>query len=87
MGAMTSLLNPKLALVFLSVLPQFIDDKAGDILTQSLALGAALTVAFASVNACVAAAMADHPRMLAAQRWVVGVLLVALAVKLGMQAW
>ncbi|WP_342051675.1 MULTISPECIES: LysE family translocator [unclassified Cupriavidus] len=94
MGAMTSLLNPKLALVFLSVLPQFIDDKAGDILTQSLALGAALTIAFASVNACVAVAsgrvataMADHPRMLAAQRWIVGALLVALAVKLGMQAW
>ncbi|WP_026035967.1 LysE family translocator [Cupriavidus sp. BIS7] len=93
MGAMTSLLNPKLALVFLSVLPQFIDYQAGDILRQSLILGLALTAAFASVNACVAiasgraaAAMTSRPGMLAAQRWIVGALLVLLAVKLGLQA-
>jgi threonine/homoserine/homoserine lactone efflux protein len=94
MGAMTSLLNPKLALVFLSVLPQFIDYQAGDVLRQSLLLGVALTAAFASVNACVAmaagraaAAMSDYPAAMAAQRWVVGALLVTLGLKLGMQAW
>jgi threonine/homoserine/homoserine lactone efflux protein len=93
MGAMTSLLNPKLALVFLSVLPQFIDHQAGDILRQSLVLGLALTAAFATVNGCVAiasgraaAVMANRPGALAAQRWIVGALLVILGVKLGLQA-
>ncbi|WP_454757982.1 LysE family translocator [Cupriavidus campinensis] len=94
MGAVTSLLNPKLALVFISVLPQFIDYQAGDVLRQSLTLGLALTAAFASVNACVAiasgsaaTAMAGRPGLLTAQRWIVGVLLVGLGVKLGVQAW
>jgi threonine/homoserine/homoserine lactone efflux protein len=94
MGAMTSLLNPKLALVFLSILPQFIDYPAGGVFKQSLVLGLALTVAFASVNALVAvssgraaAMMADNPRWLSVQRWVVGSVLVLLGSRMAFEAW
>ncbi len=54
-GAVTSLLNPKLAPVFISVLPQFIDYQAGDVLRQSLTLDWRSRPP-ASVNACVAIA-------------------------------
>jgi threonine/homoserine/homoserine lactone efflux protein len=94
MGAMTSLLNPKLALVFLSVLPQFIDYGAGDVLGQSVVLGLALTAAFAGVNALVAlssgraaALMAQRPQWLLAQRCVTGGILVLLGLRMGIQAW
>jgi threonine/homoserine/homoserine lactone efflux protein len=94
MGAMTSLLNPKLALVFLSILPQFIDYAAGGVLRQSLTLGLALTVAFASVNAMVAvssgraaALMVGRPRWLQVQRWVVGSVLLLLGSKMALDAW
>ncbi|MFM0645213.1 LysE family translocator [Paraburkholderia bryophila] len=85
MGATTSLLNPKLAMIFLSLLPQFIDYQAGGVLRQSLVLGSSLIVAFASVNGFVAICsgsmatfLASRPGLLLAQRWVMGCVLLAL---------
>ena len=40
MGFVTNLLNPKIAMLYLALLPQFIDPAAGSVLQQSLMLGA-----------------------------------------------
>jgi threonine/homoserine/homoserine lactone efflux protein len=40
MGLLTNLLNPKIAMLYLALLPQFIDPAAGSVLMQSMALGA-----------------------------------------------
>ena len=39
MGFVTNLLNPKIAMLYLALLPQFIDPAQASVLTQSLALG------------------------------------------------
>ncbi|MFM0739241.1 LysE family translocator [Paraburkholderia xenovorans] len=93
MGAATSLLNPKLAMIFLSLLPQFIDYQNGSVLRQSLVLGSSLIVAFASVNGFVAICsggmatfLANRPGLLLAQRWTMGVVLFALGAHMSMDA-
>jgi threonine/homoserine/homoserine lactone efflux protein len=93
MGAATSLLNPKLAMIFLSLLPQFIDYRRGNVLEQSLLLGATLIVLFAAVNGfmavcsgSVASVLLRRPRLLLAQRWLMGVVLLALGAEMARQA-
>src|SRR5215468_1394053 len=54
MGFATNLLNPKIAMLYLALLPQFIDPAAGSVLTQSVVLGAIQIVIGVSVNAMVA---------------------------------
>src|SRR5262245_43106454 len=39
MGLLTYLLNPKIAMLYLSLLPQFIDPAQGNVLAQSIVLG------------------------------------------------
>jgi threonine/homoserine/homoserine lactone efflux protein len=89
MGLLTSILNPKVAVFYLSVLPQFVDPAQGSVLTQSLLLGATQVSIGASVNllvtltaARIAAWLARHPLWMAVQRYVMGLVLGALAVKL-----
>ncbi|MEO3691854.1 LysE family translocator [Roseateles paludis] len=89
MGLLTSILNPKVAVFYLSVLPQFVDPAQGSVLTQSLLLGATQVSIGASVNllvtltaARIAAWLAQHPLWMAVQRYVMGLVLGALAVKL-----
>jgi threonine/homoserine/homoserine lactone efflux protein len=93
MGATTSLLNPKLAMIFLSLLPQFIDYQNGSVLKQSLALGSSLIVAFATVNGLVAigsgsmaAFLSRRPGLLLAQRWAMGIVLLVLGAHMGVDA-
>jgi threonine/homoserine/homoserine lactone efflux protein len=94
MGATTSLLNPKLAMIFLSLLPQFIDYREGDVLRQSLVLGSSVIIAFASVNCVVAVCsgsmatfLSRRPRLLLVQRWVMGAVLFVLGTSMVVDAW
>ncbi|AOY94486.1 lysine transporter LysE [Cupriavidus sp. USMAA2-4] len=93
MGATTSLLNPKLAMIFLSLLPQFIDYQNGSVLRQSLALGSSLIVVFATVNGLVAVCsgsmatlLSRRPGLLLAQRWAMGLVLGVLGMHMAVDA-
>jgi threonine/homoserine/homoserine lactone efflux protein len=93
MGFVTNLLNPKIAMVYLALLPQFIDPAAGNVLTQSLVLGAIQTVISVGINAMIALAagsiarfLGTRPTWLLLQRWLMGTVLAGLAVKLAFEA-
>jgi threonine/homoserine/homoserine lactone efflux protein len=93
MGLFTNLLNPKQALFYLALLPQFIDEQQGHVLTQFLMLGGIqICISFVG-NALImlgAGAIAnflmDKPKWLLAQRWVMGAALAGLSVRMAMQA-
>ena len=93
MGATTSVLNPKLAMLFISLLPQFIDYQKGHVLGQSLLLGSILVAAFASANGMVAicsssiaATLRRRPILMLAQRWAMGLVLGGLAASMAADA-
>jgi len=87
MGFVTNLLNPKIAMLYLSLLPQFIDPAQGSVLAQSLVLGSVQIGVSVTVNAGIAVAagsiavlLARHPGWLLLQRWLMGTALAGLAV-------
>lgn len=89
MGLLTSILNPKVAIFYLSVLPQFVSPEAGAVLVQSLVLGITQVCIGGSVNllvvlaaARVAGWFARNRRWLAVQRHVMGLVLGGLALRL-----
>ncbi|MCR4542557.1 LysE family translocator [Pseudomonas sp. 18.1.10] len=89
MGFLTSALNPKIAVFYLSVFPQFITPEYGSVFTQSVMLGfTQISVSF-MVNALIAMFAAsiagwfiNNPTWLAVQRYFMGFVLAALAVRL-----
>ncbi|MEI2453616.1 MULTISPECIES: LysE family translocator [Lysobacter] len=92
MGLLTSLLNPKVAMFYLALLPQFIDPQR-NVMLQSLVLGSVQIAISVSVNAlivagagAIAAFLAGRPRWIAAQRWVMGGVLSALALRMAVDA-
>ncbi|HUD92334.1 LysE family translocator [Sphingobium sp.] len=92
MGLVTNLLNPKVAMIYLSLLPQFVDPERGHVLGQSLMLGATQIVISLSVNAiiaCLAGSIAGflygRPRWLTVQRWFMGTVLGGLAVRMAVE--
>ncbi|TDV38959.1 threonine/homoserine/homoserine lactone efflux protein [Paraburkholderia caballeronis] len=89
MGFVTNLLNPKIAILYLSLLPQFIDPQHGSVLAQSLTLGGVQIALSITVNATVAitagsiaAFLAERPTWLVLQRWLMGTVLAGLAIRI-----
>lgn len=89
MGFLTNLLNPKIAIVYLSLLPQFINPAHGSVLGQSLLLGMTQIAISVSINAVVAISagtialfLLRRPSFAVIQRWLMAGVLTGLAVKI-----
>lgn len=91
MGFVTNLLNPKIAMLYLALLPQFIDP-AQNVLTQSIVFGMIQIAVSVSVNAMIAIAagtiatfLTSRPTWLKVQRYLMGTVLAGLAVRMALE--
>ncbi len=89
MGLMTALLNPKIAIMYLSLIPQFERPAQGHLALQGFTLGAIQILVSLTVNFCIVLAagtiarvLSGRPGWVRAQRYVMGTVLGALAIKL-----
>lgn len=93
MGFITNLANPKIAIMYLSLLPQFISPGHGSILSQSLVLGFTQTSISVAVNALIVLMAGEVSRFLTGrplwqrfQRWLMATVLAGMAVKIAFEA-
>ena len=91
MGFLTNLLNPKVAMFYLSFFPQFIHPERGSVLLQSAMLGAVQITGSALVNATlvfgaagITAVLSQSTGWLRTQRYVMGAVLAAIAVRIAL---
>lgn len=89
MGLLTNLLNPKAAVMYLALIPQFIEPTRGHVLGQGFLLGGIQIAVSATVNAAIilaASAVAGffsaRPGWLRGQRLIAGTILAVFAVRL-----
>ena len=92
-GLLTSILNPKVAMFYLALFPQFIDASRGSILGQSLVLGLIQVVIGALSDLCfvlaagaITGALARRPLWAAVQRWLLGLVFAGIAVRLALES-
>lgn len=93
MGLVTNLLNPKVAILYLAIIPQFINPAAGSVVAQGFQLGAIQIAVGVAVNGAIiiaagsiAAFLQRRPRWIRWQKCVTGSLLGAIGVKLALDA-
>ncbi|MBT2383369.1 LysE family translocator [Streptomyces sp. ISL-11] len=91
MGLVTNLLNPKIAILYISVLPQFVEPDRGNVAGQSLILGLTQIAIAITVNGLIAMAagsisgfLRSRPRWLSIQRYVMGTVLAGISVRVAL---
>ncbi len=91
MGFFTNVLNPKVAVFYLSFFPQFIRPAYGSVFTQSLMLGVTQMLISFTVNflivlsaARVAVWFAHKPQWIRVQKWFMASVLTALAARMAL---
>jgi len=93
MGLITNLLNPKIAILYLALLPQFVDPKQGSVFQQSIVLGCEQIAISLLVNALIASTaggiaifLARRRGWMMLQRWLMGGVLGGLAIRMAVEA-
>lgn len=92
-GLLTSVLNPKVAMFYLALFPQFIDGTRGSVLLQALMLGMLQIAINTAGDLCFVLAagamtkwLGRRPLWAAVQRWVLGVVLAGIALRLAVDS-
>ncbi len=90
-GVLTEILNPKIALFFLSFLPQFVDPARGSVAGQTLFFGLLFHVTGVPINmlvaiagSAIAASFSRNPLLERLRNWLSGTVLIGLGVRLAL---